>query len=455
MMSLRSRVRAVLGLAFFSCWLVGGGALVAYTFQSEHSVWDAKMQAFANKLMMAIPADKIDEGPFGAGLELPLDNRAAHEDFSFQVWTGRGRLFISTPGVSAEPLRPLGQQGFSSPMIEGKRWRVYAVSDRTGRVSVQVANLQSVVDWEMQREALIALTVLTLVLAVVGFLIDYALYHALKPIANFGRLVLKRRKFDLTPLPLDKLPGELRPLVESFNHLLLRLDEAVDSERRFIGDAAHELRTPLAALQAQAEVALGAADAAAKDAALVKLLQVARRSTRLAEQLLDLARLDAGANLARATLTDASELIQHVAHEYEFNAAETGRSLVLDTRACPIVCDIDEIAILLRNLVDNALRFAPVGGRVRIGCGHVEADGVQCVYLEVADDGPGVPEGERELIFKRFHRIVEGNSGRGSGIGLSLVAAIAGLHQASIVTGAGLDGRGFSVRVVFPKLIKP
>ena len=94
MMSLRSRVRTVLGVAFFSCWVVGGGALVAYTFQSEHSVWDAKMQAFATKLMMAIPADEIDEGPFGPGLELPLDNRAAHEDFSFQVWTGSGKLFI-------------------------------------------------------------------------------------------------------------------------------------------------------------------------------------------------------------------------------------------------------------------------------------------------------------------------------------------------------------------------
>lgn len=451
MMSLRNRVRTVLGVAFFSCWVVGGGALVAYTVQSEHSVWDAKMQAFATKLMMAIPADEIDEGPFGPGLELPLDNQAAHEDFSFQVWNAKGSLFINTPGVPAKPFRPLGQEGFSSPTIDGKRWRVYAVSDRTGRVSVQVANLQSVVDWDMQREALIALTILTLVLALVGFVIDYALYHALKPIANFGALVLKRKKFDLTPLPLDKLPGELRPLVESFNHLLLRLDEAVDSERRFIGDAAHELRTPLAALQAQAEVALGAADAAAKDAALVKLLGVARRSTRLAEQLLDLARLDAGASIARATLTDASELIEHVAHEYEFDAEENGRSLVLDTCPCRIVCDIDEIAILLRNLVDNALRFAPPGGRVRISCGHVEADGAQRVYLEVADDGPGVPEAERERIFKRFHRIVEGNSGRGSGIGLSLVAAIAGLHQAAIVTGAGIDGRGFSVRVLFPK----
>jgi signal transduction histidine kinase len=439
----------VLALAFFTCWIVGGGALVVYTWRSGDSVWDAKMQAFANKLMMALPADQIDEGPFGGGLQLPFDSKAAPENFSFQVWNGKSRPFIKTPDVPARPFHDLRQNGFFSTEIDGKKWRVYSVSDRSGLVTIQVANLQSVVDWEMQREALIALSLLTIVLVGVGLVLEYALYRALRPIAAIGASVLRRQKFDLTPLPLNDLPAELCPLVESFNHLLLRLDEAVGSERRFIGDAAHELRTPLAALQAQAEVALGAALPAEKDAALVKLLAVARRSTRLAEQLLDLARLDAGATTARATLADAGELIRHVAHEYEFHAEQNQRTLAIEAAPCRIVCDIDDIAILLRNLVDNALRFAPKGGRVRIACGHADtADGPR-VYLEVADDGQGVPEAERELIFQRFHRVVEGNSGRGSGIGLSLVAGIARLHGAGIVTGAGLEGRGFSVRVLF------
>ena len=451
MMSLRRRVRMVLALAFFACWIVGGGALVVYTWRSGDSVWDAKMQAFANKLMMAMPADQMDEGPFSGGLQLPFDSKAEQENFSFQVWNGKSRPFIKTPDVPERPFHDLRRNGFFSTEIDGKKWRVYSVSDRSGLVTIQVANLQSVVDWEMQREALIALSILTVVLVGVGLVLEYALYRALRPIAAIGASVLRRQKFDLTPLPLNQLPAELRPLVESFNHLLLRLDEAVDSERRFIGDAAHELRTPLAALQAQAEVALGATLPAEKDAALVKLLAVARRSTRLAEQLLDLARLDAGATAARATLADAGELIRHVAHEYEFHAEQTRRTLIIDAAPCRIACDIDEIAILLRNLVDNALRFAPAdGGRVRIACGHADTATGPCVYLEVSDDGQGVPEAERELIFQRFHRVVEGNSGRGSGIGLSLVAGIARLHQAGIVTGAGIEGRGFSVRVLFP-----
>jgi signal transduction histidine kinase len=183
--------------------------------------------------------------------------------------------------------------------------------------------------------------------------------------------------------------------------------------------------------------------------ALLKLLVVAKRSTRLAEQLLDLARLDAGSNTVRTTLADASDLIRHVAREYEFEASRTERSLVIATRPSKIVCDIDEIAILIRNLVHNALRFAPQGGWVRVSCGPLVVNNTSHVYIEVMDNGPGVPDADRELIFKRFHRIVQGNSVRGSGIGLSLVAGIAHLHQAKIITGAGDEGRGFSIRVVF------
>jgi signal transduction histidine kinase len=448
--SLRSRVRTVLALVFFGCWIAGGGALVANTLHAGHSVWDGKMEAFANKLMMAIPADKIDQGPFGPGLQLPADKIQTAENFSFQVWTGQDRLFIKTPGVPSHPFRPRSESGFSSTVIDGEKWRVYSVSDRTGQVTIQVANLQRVLDWELQCEALIALTLLTAVLAVVGLVIEYALSRALRPLAGIGAAVLQRRDFDLTPLPYEELPSELSPLVQSFNHMLRRLDGAVESERRFIGDAAHELRTPLAALQAQAEVALAATAPADKDKALVKLLAVARRSTRLAEQLLDLARLDAGGSIQRATAVDLRELVGHVAHEYEFDAEQNQRALVLATSACRIVGDIDEIAILLRNLVDNALRYAPQGGQVRIACGHAGENAPASAWLEVADDGPGVAPEERQVIFQRFHRAASGSRGRGSGIGLSLVAAIARLHQARIVTGEGLAGRGFSVRVIFP-----
>jgi signal transduction histidine kinase len=261
--------------------------------------------------------------------------------------------------------------------------------------------------------------------------------------------VRNRRKFDLTPLPVAQLPSEIRPLVESFNHLLDQLDQAMQGERRFIGDAAHELRTPLSALQAQAQVALRATTLADKDAALAKLLAVAERSTRLSDQLLDLARMDAGVHVPQKNLADLSELIMHVGQEFDMQAQQQRRSIILALTPCPIECDVDEIGILLRNLLDNALRYTAEDGRVKISCGYTEHAGEDRVCLEVADDGPGVPEAEHEAIFRRFHRVA-GNNGRGSGIGLSLVAGIAQLHDAAIKTGPGLDGRGFSVRILFP-----
>jgi signal transduction histidine kinase len=140
-------------------------------------------------------------------------------------------------------------------------------------------------------------------------------------------------------------------------------------------------------------------------------------------------------------------LVEHVAQEFEVSAAQSRRSLYLDVHSCTICCDIDEIGILLRNLLHNAMRYSLPGGSVLVRCWLV--GGGPRVCLEVSDDGPGVPIAERDAIFERFHRAV-GTTVRGSGIGLSLVAGIARSHDAAIETDTGLDGRGLTVRVLFP-----
>ena len=248
-------------------------------------------------------------------------------------------------------------------------------------------------------------------------------------------------------------------MIASFNHLLEQVSESIEGERRFIGDAAHELRTPLSTLQAQAQIALRATTLADKDVALTKLLLVAQRSTRLSEQLLDLARLNSSANAPQHALANLSDLTLLVARDFDTYACQQERSIELDIRDnCIILCNIDEMGILLRNLIDNALRYTAKGGRIRVSCGHepggTQEDGQatgQRVYLEVTDDGPGVPLPERQAIFERFYRVA-GTSVCGSGIGLSLVAGIAQMHHATIETGDGLEGRGFCIRVVFPSV---
>jgi signal transduction histidine kinase len=434
------------------CWAGALAMLFAYFTHNKTSTWDEKLQTIAIRILMTIPANNKLQTILGPGLKLRNPALAEHDKLVFQVWFDRSKLVARTPGAPEVALRPDFIEGVASTVIEGQRWRVYSVSDSTGHVDVQVGNLHSVVDAEMRHDALIGLVLATLLLLLVGGVMWFVVRNTLKPVVALGTAMRNRRSFDLAPLPSVPLPRELHPLVESFNHALKQLDEAVEGERRFIGNAAHELRTPLSALQAQAQIALRAPSVEEKDVALTKLLTVAQRSTRLSEQLLDLARLNSGANAPLHSPADLSSLVLHVVHEFEIYACQQQRSIFLDIHQCMIHCDIDEIGILLRNLVDNALRYTAKGGRVCISCGYQGTATLEQnnnVYLEVTDDGPGVPESEREAIFERFHRVA-GTLTRGSGIGLSLVASIAQLHCATIETHAGLDGRGLAVRVVFP-----
>jgi signal transduction histidine kinase len=448
--SLKGRVLCVLGVTIMLCWAGALAVLTVYTLRGQSSIWDSKLAAIGTKILMSIPSGKTMQ-PIGQRLRLQLRDEAMPRDMNltFQVWTERTNLIVGAPDSPPTPLQPSFTDGFSSVTIGGSRWRVFSLADSTGQVNVQVAMRHEVIDGEIQRKTFGALGLTTTLLAIAGLLMWFAVGKSLRPLTALEATVRSRRKFDLTPLPVAQLPNEIRPLVESFNHLLDQLDQAMQGERRFIGDAAHELRTPLSALQAQAQVALRAATVTEKDAALVKLLAVAERSTRLSDQLLDLARMDSGVNAPQKTLADLSELIMHVSQEFDMQAQQQRRSIILALTPCPIECDVDEIGILLRNLLDNALRYTPEDGRVKISCAYAEENGRTHVCLEVADDGPGVPEAEREAIFRRFHRVA-GNGGRGSGIGLSLVAGIAQLHGAVIKTGPGLDGRGFSVRILFP-----
>ncbi|MBP1204221.1 signal transduction histidine kinase [Duganella sp. 1411] len=434
------------------CWIVVATVVVAYLSLNRASTWDEKLEAIATQLLVTIPASSRFERKAGPGLTLPAPAQRAHDPLVFQIWIARARLVANTPGAPRLPLQPSFVEGAASTVVEGKKWRVYSVSDRDGRVTVQVGNLQSVVDADLRHTAWHALGLATVLLLLAGVIMWFVVRGSLQPVRALGAAMLKRRSFDLAPLPLARLPSELHPLVTSFNHVLKQLDDAIEGERRFIGDAAHELRTPLSALQAQVEIALRADDPRTTREALEKLLLMARRSTRLSEQLLDLARLNAGAKALKQVETDLSRLVEHVAREFEVCAAQNRRAIYLNLRACPIRCDIDEIGILLRNLIDNALRYTGADGKVLVSCGHLaaaEPGAAPQPYLEVADDGPGVPVSERAAIFVRFHRVA-GNPMRGSGIGLSLVAGIADLHQAVIETDDGLDGAGLKVRVLFP-----
>ncbi|MFT4247846.1 MAG: ATP-binding protein [Pseudomonas sp.] len=299
------------------------------------------------------------------------------------------------------------------------------------------------------RNGLVALALNTVQLVVVAFLMWAVVRISLWPLRSLSLEITRRKPFDATPLPVERVPEEVRPLIVSFNALLIRVDKAVQGERQFIADAAHELRTPLSALHAYAEVARGARTLEEKDRALGRLIEVSRRSNRLAEQLLDHARLDAGLNPAGYGRVEIDALARHVIGEFSVEAEARGVQLRLQGSHCRVECDLDAIGTLIRNLVDNAIRHGRENGVVEVRCGYDCRGRDIHPFVEVDDDGPGVPAEERDAIFKRFYRLA-GSEARGSGIGLALVAGIARLHDAKVETGTGMDGRGFRVRVLFP-----
>lgn len=296
---------------------------------------------------------------------------------------------------------------------------------------------------------LTAIVLNTAELALVGLLAWWALMAAFRPMRAMSKDIARRNPYDTAPLSTQHVPAELRPLIDAFNGLLARVDTAMRAERQFIADAAHELRTPLAALHVQAEVALAASSMPARDDALGKLIEVSHRTHRLAEQLLDLARLDAGLHANAMAPADLLHLARHVTSEFSIQADDRGMTIHLAGESVEVACDVDEIGILLRNLVDNALRHGRPGGRVDVWCGWVHRAGRRCPMIEVTDDGPGVPKAELAAIFERFYRVT-GTTTEGSGIGLSLVSGIAALHGAAVEACRATAEGGLQVRIVFP-----
>ena len=450
--SLRTRLLLVLSLTILAFWGAVLGAKQIVTANDE-SMWDHSLRQVANIILASLPVNF--DGVLADPGRLAQAKRIAHadpayekNDMSFQIWVN-GQNVVHSPASPAMPLKPDYVSGFADQTIDGQLWRVYDVSDRSGRVHVQVGNSPQQRANVVVRGAQYVSLATLLLLVLPGFGIWWVTRWSFAPIDDLRRAIAARKAFDLTPLPTTDMLVEVQPLVDSFNGLLVQLDHAVQNERRFVADAAHELRTPLAVLAAQAQVVLHADDLEERNLAVRRLAAGVERSARLSEQLLDMARLDAAKYAPERIELDLSELVVLVVRDFENFARQRRQSIALEIELTLVRANVDEIGILLRNLLDNALRYSSEGGRVAVSCRHALRNGVIGANLSISDDGPGVPAAERARIFDRFYRVA-GNGASGSGIGLSLVARIAAMHGATVEVGAGLGGRGLGVNVWFP-----
>ena len=287
-----------------------------------------------------------------------------------------------------------------------------------------------------------------------ALLIWLAVGHALEPLQRLTALVKARRVDALDALPDTRLPDEVQPLVSALNDLLARLRAALERERAFMADAAHELRTPLTALHLQMGMLARASGDAERAAAMETLSAGVQRAIRLVEQMLALARQEPRAETQRVALR-LDELAREIVAEL-VPLADVGRIDLGVSAAQPVSVrgDPDALRTLLRNLVDNAVRYTPAGGRVDVSVVEEAAGDTSGARLTVSDDGPGIPGAERARVFDRFHRPA-GTAPPGSGLGLSIVKAIAQAHGAKITLGDGPAGKGLSVTVSFPPAHPP
>jgi len=362
------------------------------------------------------------------------------QDYVVQVWDSGGVLaYISKNGA---PLPP-ASSGFDDVGVDGEDWRVFTLEapDRT----IQVAAPAELRSGQATAMALRILVPILATIPVYGLIIWLIVGEGLRPLNQIARAIRRRQPASLEPLPQARLPEEVAPLVSELNALLARLREALDRQKRFTADAAHELRSPLTALQVQLDMLARARTPEENRAALEALRAGMKRAARLVEQMLTMARLEPEAQLAQPAAVALDALAAQVAGELEPLAEARRIELRLERLESVVVRgDATALHALARNLIDNAIRYAPAGGAVRLAA--FAEDG--SAFLVVEDDGPGIPPAERARVFDRFYRL-PGSHAEGSGLGLAIARQVADAHGAEIALGDAAGGHGLRVTVRF------
>jgi len=442
---------AVLGAA---AWLSFDGSQ-----EEAQELFDARLATSA-RVLEALVARQLEKATIASPIVIALPGAlesVGHDvpgplghyyetKIAFQIRNGGGRLLArsaSAPQASFAPLEP----GFLTRPFGERDWRVFTL--HSGEVWIQVAERDDVRSELSEKLALAAAAPLIAGIPLLLVLLSLLIGYGLAPLSALARQVAARRPGSTTPLQTSRTPAEIAPLVEALNGLLARVRDVLERERRFTADAAHELRTPLAALKVHAQNVARAASPAEREASLQRMLQAIERTVHLAEQMLAYSRAAASTDDARLErialrplLADAIESVQ---------AAALARGVTLALEANPSAGDAavrgdrHELLSLATNLLDNALRYGPEGGRVRL---ELRRQG-EAAELAVVDEGPGIPAALRGRAFESYYRI-PGSQGAGSGLGLAIVKEIAEAHGAQIAIEDGPEGRGTRVVVRFP-----
>ncbi|KQR89766.1 histidine kinase [Burkholderia sp. Leaf177] len=412
----------------FAGWLIYRQALA-----EANELFDYQLEQIA----AALPSE-----PFSSVLQSRSDS---DEGVVIQIWNRNGVLmYYSHPRV---PLAPHAELGFSTEATARGEWRVYSAI--VGDNVVQLAQPLSIRNRLAAGVAWRTLWPLVLLLPLLGMAIWIIVGRGLTPLQRVTRALDTRHPEALEHLPDNRLPEEVVPVVRALNALLDRLAIALDTQKAFVADAAHELRTPLAAVQIQSQLVARAKDDDSRKEALDDLQAGITRATRLAEQLLALARSEPDGKSA-TTPVDLHALLDECVGGSVLVAQQRGVDLGIEaSEAATVTGDSNALRVMFNNLIDNATKYTPDGGRVdvclRVDEGHP--------VVEIADNGPGIPADERVRVFDRFYRVgASADRARtdvaGSGLGLAIVRRIAEQHGATVLLAESKAG-GLLVSIRF------
>lgn len=365
----------------------------------------------------------------------------------YQVWDRNGQLILRSNGAPKQAMS-IEKSGFETIALEGATWRVFQIKNLKSGVIISVGESYEFLQALESRITQDSILIMLITYPLLAILIWVIVGRAFDSVNRLSKKLTIRFEKKRQPIDASLAPKEIEPFITELNHLLDRLQNTIDREKRFASDAAHELKTPLAALKTQAQVALHSQNDNERIRAIKNLILSVDRSTHVVQQLLTMSKMVPESTLNDVESIDLSKIVRESAAELAEKAfakqtdlevhCQPGQSMMINGNTTAI-------RIMLRNLIDNAIRYSPNNSQVQIMLNRK----VDHIELTVVDNGPGIPEELRERVFERFFRVV-GNQSTGSGLGLGIVKQIADLHHAELQLGAPKNHSGLKVVLKFP-----
>jgi two-component system, OmpR family, sensor histidine kinase TctE len=459
--SLRRQLLYWLMIPVLVLWLVGAlvtyGLAIAFATEGYDQALVDSVHSIASHIVSRDGRVVVDLPP--VALEILKDN--VKDRLYYQVKDSHGDVIASDTRIPESEFGAVSdlnerEPDFTYGRIRGEEVRIASLLFREpqsgGKAIIQVAETLHARE-EFADKILIGVVAPQLLIVIgIGLAIFLGIRRGLTPLNNLRDAVAARTPHDLGPIPEENVPREVRTLVSAINGLLERLHLDIEAQRRFVANAAHQLRTPVAGLKTQTELALRQTDPSDIKHALTQIRTSADRATRLTNQLLTLARTGPEAqDPSRWSMLDLGDVAKAVMGELVPQAVERNIDIGFEGTDEPTVMLGDRWALheLCSNLVENAIRYTQDGGRITV---RVSAPDERVRIFEVEDDGPGIPEPERSRVFERFYRVTEENAGSkssGSGLGLAIVREIANLHGATVTIASARASEGTIIQVRF------